>query len=146
MSKTLKRAGNIRQWVLVGILLLVLAAFVYDKYILFPEAEEKINKFTEQVTLTLNEKNREQVHELFGFKPASTFTYRGLEVEQYRFRRGLPFIPRPVLDIAYQGNTIAFYRITDPIDNAYIDQQMPATKIDEKLDAQPGPPQAVPGG
>ena len=71
-----------------------------------------------------------------------TFEHNGIQVEQYRFPRGLPFFPKPVLDVAYDGDTLAFFR-QEPIDNAYIDSQRPVTKINEELTEDPGQPQAM---
>ena len=134
----MKKSSNIRQIVLVLILVVVLAAFLYDKYVLIPSATAKINEVVSTVSLKLSEENRQQIHDVVGIKPSNTFTYKGYEVEQYRFPRGLPGFPRPILDVAYQGNTMAFFRQT-PIDNAYIDSQRPIfTDVNKDAVLDPG--------
>lgn len=144
-TKTSSSRG-LRQWILIGLLLLVLAAFLYDKYVLMPSAQAKIDQIENEVTRKISDQNRTQVHDIVGRQPTSTFTYDGIEVEQYRFPRGLPFYPRPVLDIAYRGDAIAFYRITDPIDKSYIDSQNPKTEIDTSLREDTGEPQIMGAG
>ncbi|MEM9409793.1 MAG: hypothetical protein AAGA30_01690 [Planctomycetota bacterium] len=139
------KSKSIRQFVLVGILIVVLAAFLYDKYVLIPSADKKINQIATEVSMKLSPENRKQVHEIVGISPASKFEHNGVEVEQYRFPRGLPFFPRPVLDIAYDGDTMIFFR-QEPMDEAYIDAQKPKTKIDRSLAADPGEIQVLRNG
>lgn len=122
--------SNLRQLILVGILLVVLGAFLYDKYVLMPSAEEKINRIIDEVATALNEQNREQVREIAGVNPAKTFEHRGYSIDQYRFPRGLPFYPRPVLDIAFDpDNAIAFLSQT-PMTPEYVESKMPKMKIE----------------
>lgn len=140
-EKKSKKSQNIRQLVLVAILFIVLAAFLYDKYVLEPSSMKKIDEIVNKVTLKLSEENRQQVHDILGFGPSNTFTYKGYEVEQYRFPRGLPGFPGRVLDVAYQGNTMAFYRQNDPMDNAFIDSKTAGnTAVDSSLKEDPGEP------
>lgn len=128
-----KSTFGVRQFVLYGVLLLVLTAFLVDKYHLMPSAQAKIKLMENELTKELNDENRNLVHEKIGI-PNSTFTYKGLEVEQYRFARGLPFYQKPVLDIAYKGGAIAFYSL-EPMTNDYINSKISTTKI---LDSKEG--------
>ncbi len=124
-----KSSFGVRQFILFGVLLLVLTAFLVDKYHLMPSAQKKIELMENEITKELNDENRNMVHERIG-KPNSTFTYKGLEIEQYRFARGLPFYRKPVLDIAYKGGAIAFYSL-EPITNEYVDSKLSTTKVSD---------------
>ena len=124
-----KSSFGVRQMVLFGVLLLVLTAFLIDKYYLMPAAQSKIAMIENELTISLTDENRNQVHERIGM-PNSTFSYKGLDIERYRFPRGLPFYKKPVLDIAYKGGAIAFYAL-EPITNDYIDSKLDTTKISE---------------
>ena len=120
--------ANVRLLILLGLLVLVGAAFLYDKYSLMPAAEEKINKVLNDVTLSLNDGNRKEVEEIVGIQPSNTYQHGKLEVVQYRFPRGLPFYPRPILDIAYDGNAIAHVEPNE-ITPEWLDQNKPNMKI-----------------
>ena len=138
MSKG-NKATTIRQIVLVAVMLLFLGGFLLDKFVLWPSHMEKIDEIVNKVTLKLSDENRQQVRDIVGRGPNSTFTYKGIEVEQYRFARGIPGFKRPILDIAFDGDTIAFFRQDKPIDEAYIDNQRGTAKIDaSKGAAHPG--------
>ena len=140
-EKKSNKSQTIRQVVLVGVLFIVLAAFLYDKYVLEPSSLKKIDEIVNKVSLKLSEENRQQIHDILGFKPSNTFEYKGYEVEQYRFPRGLPGFPGRVLDIAYQGDTMAFFRQEEPMDNAFIDSKRAAvTIVDSSLKEDPGKP------
>lgn len=124
---------------MVIILLLFLGGFLLDKYVLWPSHMEKIDKIVKEVTLKLTPENRQQVREIVGRGPNSSFTHNGIEVEQYRFSRGIPGFKRPMLDIAFDGDTIAFFRQDEPIDEAFIDSQRATMKtIDSSNVAHPG--------
>lgn len=103
-----RRTGkvNIRLLVLLILLFGVGAAFLYDKYFLLPGAQSKIEKVANEVTLSLNDGNRKQVEEIVGMLPSNEFKHRGMDVVQYRFARGLPFYPRPILDVAFKKGAI----------------------------------------
>jgi hypothetical protein len=131
------KAQTIRQIILVAILLLCLGGFLLDRFYLMPSHEKKINEIVNTVTLKLTPENRKQVEEIAG-KPNSTFTHKGLEVCQYRFPRGIPGFKRPMLDIAYAGDTIAFFRQDAPIDEDYINKQNVEAVVDPTKSAQPG--------
>lgn len=117
-----KPAGktNYRQWVLIGILIVVGAAFLYDKYVLLPSATEKIEK------ITTGTQDQAQVHEIAGMKPVKVFEYKGFEIEQYEFSRGLPFYPKPILDVAYKSEKIAFFS-REHMDEKFIDSKTMVT-------------------
>ena len=138
-EKSKNKAQTIRQIVLVAILFIVLAAFLYDKYVLIPGAQEKINEITNKVSLKLSNENRQQIHDIIGFKPTDTFEHNGYEIEQYRFPRGLPGFHRPILDIGFKGDTMAFFR-QEPIDNAFIELQGGIAEIDHSRMEDPGTP------
>ena len=129
MSKE-NKSQKVRQIIMVAVLLLVLGGFLLDKYVLWPSHMEKIDKVVNEVTLKLSSENRQQVHDIIGFAPNSTFTHAGIEVEQYRFARGIPGFKRPILDIAFEGDTIAYFRQDSPIDEAYIESQRSIEAID----------------
>ena len=103
------RKRNLRQLILFGILLVVLGGYLYDRFYLFPDAEKKIQQAVEDIAGKTHPGNQQEIHELVGFKPSKTYQYQGYEIEQYRFPRGLPLYPRPVLDIAFKDGTIAFF-------------------------------------
>ena len=125
-----ERSGkaNVRLLILLGLLALVAAAFLYDKYSLMPAAETKINKVLNDVTMSLNDGNRQQVEEIVGIEPSNTFKHGNLEVVQYRFPRGLPFYPKPELDIAYDGNAIAFVKPHE-ITTEWLDANRPTNMV-----------------
>ena len=114
-SRHIDRTGkmNIRLVVLLLVLLVVGAAFLYDKYVLLPSAQEKIEMVANDVTMSLNDGNRKQVEDIVGIAPAAEFKHKGLDVVQYRFSRGLPFYPRPILDIAYRDGAIVRVKTTE---------------------------------
>ena len=128
LNKQRKGKANIRLLILLGLLVLVGAAFLYDKYALMPDATEKINKVINDVTLSLNDGNRKQVEEIVGIQPSNKFQHGKLEVVQYRFPRGLPFYPRPILDVAYDGNAIAHVKGHE-ITAEWLDQNKPTMMI-----------------
>ncbi len=109
------RKSNVRQLVLLGIFLVVLGAFLVDRFYLMPSAEKKITQAVEDVCRSTHEGNQQQIHELFGFKPSRVYDFQGYQVEQYRFPRGLPFYHRPVFDIAFKDGAIAFFS-QEPMD------------------------------
>ena len=115
-----KKTALIRQCILVVVLVLMIAAFLYDKYVLLPSANEKINKVMNEVSLKISDKNREQVNEIVQIEPANTFEHNGIEIAQYRFPRALPFLKRPPLDVGYKGDAIAVLR-QEPITKEYLD-------------------------
>ena len=123
---------NIRLLVLLGLLLLVGAAFLYDKYSLVPSNNEKITKVMQEVTLSLNDGNRKAVEEIVGINPSNIYQHGSLEVVQYRFPRGLPFYPGQVLDVAYNGDAIAIVKNTE-LTPELLDQLKPASTLG-KLD------------
>lgn len=120
--------ANVRLLILLGLLVLVGAAFLYDKYSLMPAATDKINTVLNEVTLSLNDGNRKAVEEIVGMKPSNTFKHGNLEVVQYRFPRGLPFYPRPILDVAYDGNAIAFVKPHE-LTPEWLDQNKPTIMV-----------------
>jgi len=124
-----KTAGktNYRQWILIGILVFVGAAFLYDHFVLMPSATEKINKITD------SSQNQSDVHEIAGMKPMEVYEYKGFEIERYEFPRGLPFYPKPILDVAYKSEKIAFFS-REHMDEAFIDSRTSVSISTEERD------------
>ncbi len=126
-----KKKANYRQWILIAVLVFVGAAFLYDKYVLLPSATEKINEITNNITASLSADNKQQVHDLIGMKPSEVVDYKGLEIERYKFPRGLPFYPKPILDIAYKDGAISFFS-REHMTEEYIDSKNLVTISEEE--------------
>ena len=105
--------ANLRLIILLGLFILVGSAFLYDKFVLLPSAHEKTRKVVEDVTLSLNVDNRKDVEQIVGISAAKEFKHNDLDVVQYRFPRGLPFYPKPMLDVAYRGGAIVHVRTSE---------------------------------
>ena len=127
-NKKQKSSSGIRQIVLLLLLFLMVGLFLFDKYKLTPDAEAKIDKVMEEVSLKISENNRTEIEEIVGFKPSSVFEHKGLQVAQYKFPRAIPFIlpASKRLDVAYRGDAIAMMRDTKPyITKEALDAQFP---------------------
>ena len=125
-----EKKSNLRVFILLGLLLVVGACFLYDKYVLLPSAEASFEQFVEKVADRMSPSNKEDTHEILGFGPFDSFEYKGLTVERYDFPRGLPFYPGAKLDVAFKDGALFCFR-QDRITEQFLDERLPHAKVTE---------------
>ena len=94
-----------RMTILLGLLALVGAGFYYDRYVLAPQTQEKINSAFSLMTKE-GEVSKKEVAENIGFAAASVDQQDGYEIETYQFKRALPLIKGDFLSVIYENDSL----------------------------------------
>lgn len=94
-----------RMTILLGLLALVGAGFYYDRFVLAPQTQEKINSAFSLMTKE-GEISKKEVAENIGFAAASVDQQDGYEIETYQFKRALPLIKGDFLSVIYENDSL----------------------------------------
>jgi hypothetical protein len=111
MNATNKKAGStaaiIRKVCLFGVLLLVVGAFAFDRFVMVPEGMASVEKVME-LDPRGDEDHKTAVRNAAGREPVFKEVFGRYEVEVYEFSRLLPVLPGPKVHVIYQN-----YKIVD---------------------------------
>lgn len=129
----------IRMLVLLGLLAAAVGGFYYDQQVLLPGAEEKVREVLNLVNARTDDGGgipQSQVQEAVGSwasrstrehtqvapediksdpKKLESFKAKTYEIESYKFKRVLPFMPSQLVEIAYIDKAVVFSQSGDPI-------------------------------
>lgn len=134
-------AFMIRMCILLGIFVLAVGGFYYDRQVLIPRADKKIEEVQKLITARTDDGGgipQSQVDEAIGntatkvsrehvTKPADpdkteNFKAKTYEVVTYKFKRVLPFLLKPhILEVAYQDKAVVFSSPGKPIEEELLD-------------------------
>lgn len=94
-----------RMTILLGLLVLVGAGFYYDRFVLAPQTERKINDAFSLMTKD-GEVSKKEVAEKLGFAASNVENRDGYEIETYEFKRALPLIKGDYLSVIYENDSL----------------------------------------
>jgi hypothetical protein len=104
-----------RMTILLGLLALVGAGFYYDRFVLAPQTQAKINDAFTLMTKD-GEVSKKEVAEKIGFAPSKVEKQDDYEIETYQFSRALPLIKGDYLSVIYENDSLVNILHNKPYD------------------------------
>jgi hypothetical protein len=103
-------------WTRLGALLLILAlmlaALLNDHFVKAPRSAETIKNMNQLIKTETDDGHgipKDLIQKTLGMKPKSTFKVKSFEVEEYEFKRTLPFFTLRKLFVVYQSQGAATF-------------------------------------
>ncbi len=95
---------TLRLTVLLLILFVMAGVFLYDRFVVRPANEKKLNAVLEYIDKNFDGLTKDKLEEQIGFKAATQNKEGEAEIHTYRYGGALPFLPATNLFVRYENN------------------------------------------